>query len=163
MPAAWLKKDERQYGHILASCQRRGRYGKARCKSIAGATVNRTRRQQGRTLSNMQVVGGSWCDIAIPRGQPRPSEAECKRTMTASLGYWTPAFAGLETLPGFERRDFCLPGRTRSESKYPVPTCRNANSALAYSTQMYNKGYLTKRQLKKVRSCARRAQQRLCR
>lgn len=51
MPAAWSAKDERQYGHILKSCRSRGRYDMQRCKAIAGATVNTTRRREGRTLS----------------------------------------------------------------------------------------------------------------
>jgi hypothetical protein len=53
MPAAWTAKDERQYGHILKSCKKRGSYGVKRCKSIAAATVNKRRRKEGRTLSGM--------------------------------------------------------------------------------------------------------------
>jgi len=49
MPAAWSKKDERQYGHILSSC----RGGKKRCKRIAAATVNKRRRREGRTLDGL--------------------------------------------------------------------------------------------------------------
>jgi hypothetical protein len=60
MPAAWSTKDERQYKHILKSCKKRGRYGVARCKRIAGATVNKTRRQEGRTLDGLSGVGSMW-------------------------------------------------------------------------------------------------------
>lgn len=47
MPRAWSAKDERQYGHILSSCLRGGR-GRSTCARITGATVNKTRRRQGR-------------------------------------------------------------------------------------------------------------------
>lgn len=46
---SWSAKDERQYEHIVRSCNARGRYGKKRCKRIAAATVNATRSRQGRT------------------------------------------------------------------------------------------------------------------
>lgn len=59
MPAAWSPKDERQYGHILASCRKQGRYGVSRCKSIAAATVNKNRRRQGRTLSGLSGIYSS--------------------------------------------------------------------------------------------------------
>lgn len=48
MPKAWTKKDERQYEHVRESEVRSGRSG-ARAKAIAGATVNKTRKRQGRT------------------------------------------------------------------------------------------------------------------
>lgn len=121
MPAAWSPKDERQYKHILKSCTARGRYGKARCKRIAGATVNKTRRKEGRTLGGF----GS-------------------------------------TLPGRLRRDFCLPGRTRSSSKYPVPDCSHANNALGRAKAAFKQGYLSRGQYRKVVACARRAQRRHC-
>lgn len=121
MPAAWSKVDERMYGHILRSCGRRGRYGVQRCKSIAAATVNKTRRREGRTLSGLEAK-----------------------------------------LPGYQRRDFCLPGRTRSSSKYPVPDCRHARNALSRASAAYNEGYLTASQYKRVRACANRAERRLC-
>ncbi|MEE8385940.1 MAG: hypothetical protein V3S01_08485 [Dehalococcoidia bacterium] len=134
MPASWTAKDERQYGHILTSCRKRGHYGVRRCKTIAAATVNKGRAKR--------------------RG----------------LGYWTPAFAGLgslggpleKTLPGHLRRDFCLPGRTRSSSKYPVPDCSHANNALGRAKAALNRGYLSPAQYRKVARCARRAQRRLC-
>ena len=53
MPAAWSRKDERQYKHVLQSCKQRGRYGLQRCKRVAGATVNKQRRREGRTLSGI--------------------------------------------------------------------------------------------------------------
>lgn len=46
MPKAWTSKDERQYEHIKESEKSRG---SKRAKSIAAATVNKRRRQEGRT------------------------------------------------------------------------------------------------------------------
>lgn len=48
MPNAWTKKDERQYDHIKESEQKRGRSAK-RAKEIAARTVNKQRREEGRT------------------------------------------------------------------------------------------------------------------
>jgi hypothetical protein len=45
-PKAWSKKDERQYEHVKESAQKRG---SPRAKEIAARTVNKTRRQEGRT------------------------------------------------------------------------------------------------------------------
>ena len=41
-------KDKRQYEHIKDSARKRG-YGSRRAKQIAGATVNKKRRKEGRT------------------------------------------------------------------------------------------------------------------
>jgi hypothetical protein len=56
MPKAWSSKDERQYEHIKESSKKRGKSSK-RAKEIAAATVNKTRKKQGRTKS--QKSGGS--------------------------------------------------------------------------------------------------------
>jgi hypothetical protein len=48
MPRAWTNKDERQYRKIEKSASKRGR-SKARAKQIAARTVNKRRRQEGRT------------------------------------------------------------------------------------------------------------------
>lgn len=48
MPKAWSSKDERQYKHIKESESAMGRSAKT-AKRIAAATVNKTRRAQGRT------------------------------------------------------------------------------------------------------------------
>lgn len=48
MPKAWTKKDERKYEHIKDSAQDRGASQK-RAKEIAARTVNRDRREDGRT------------------------------------------------------------------------------------------------------------------
>lgn len=132
MPAfTWDAKDERQYTAIVRSCTKRGRYGVKRCKTLAAATVNKTRRREGRTLED--------------------------------LDFWSPAFAGLDAkLPGYRRRDFCLPGRTHSDSKYPVPDCKRARNALSRASAAYNEGYLTQSQYSRVRACANRAKRRLC-
>lgn len=63
MPAAWSRKDERQYKHIVSSCTRSRKV----CKRIAAATVNKQRRLEGRTLSglgNPDVSGGDLLKVA---------------------------------------------------------------------------------------------------
>lgn len=48
MPKAWTDKDERQYEHVKESEKERGR-SDARAKEIAARTVNKQRREEGRT------------------------------------------------------------------------------------------------------------------
>jgi len=48
MPKSWSEKDERQYEHVKQSERERGRSEK-RAKEIAARTVNRQRREEGRT------------------------------------------------------------------------------------------------------------------
>ena len=48
MPTAWSSKDERKYEHIKDSQEERGVPAK-RAKEIAARTVNKGRRQEGRT------------------------------------------------------------------------------------------------------------------
>jgi hypothetical protein len=48
MPKAWSKKDERKYEHIKESARERGASSK-RAKEIAARTVNKDRREEGRT------------------------------------------------------------------------------------------------------------------
>jgi len=48
MPRAWSKKDERQYEHVRASELREGR-SPALAEEIAARTVNKERREEGRT------------------------------------------------------------------------------------------------------------------
>ena len=48
MPRAWSNKDERQYEHVKQSASKRGKSPK-RAKEIAARTVNKQRRQEGRT------------------------------------------------------------------------------------------------------------------
>ncbi|MEX1215670.1 Rho termination factor N-terminal domain-containing protein [Saccharospirillum sp.] len=48
MPKAWSSKDERQYENIKQTQQQRGK-NKEQAKEIAAATVNKQRRQEGRT------------------------------------------------------------------------------------------------------------------
>lgn len=47
MPKAWTKNEERQYEHIKADAQKRGKG--ARAKEIAARTVNKQRRLKGET------------------------------------------------------------------------------------------------------------------
>jgi plasmid stabilization system protein ParE len=48
MPKSWSKKDERQYEHIKDSAKDRGESAK-RAKEIAARTVNKKRKEEGRT------------------------------------------------------------------------------------------------------------------
>lgn len=48
MPSAWSDKEERQYEHIKDSATERGQ-GERRAKEIAARTVNKQRREQGKT------------------------------------------------------------------------------------------------------------------
>ena len=48
MPQAWSSKDERQYEHVRQSERGRGRDDK-KAKEIAARTVNKQRREEGRT------------------------------------------------------------------------------------------------------------------
>lgn len=48
MPDAWSKKDERMYEHVLESEKAKGT-SEERAKEIAARTVNKQRRQEGRT------------------------------------------------------------------------------------------------------------------
>ena len=48
MPSSWSDKDERQYEKIKQSARQRGR-SEHRAKEIAARTVNKNRREEGRT------------------------------------------------------------------------------------------------------------------
>lgn len=48
MPDKWSSKDERQYEHVKESQEERGS-SEERAKQIAGRTVNKQRREEGRT------------------------------------------------------------------------------------------------------------------
>ncbi|AIZ46027.1 RelE/ParE family protein [Deinococcus radiopugnans] len=48
MPDAWSNKDERQYQHVKDSELKRGE-SEDRAEEIAGRTVNKHRREEGRT------------------------------------------------------------------------------------------------------------------
>ena len=67
MPAAWSAKDERQYKHIVKSCRKRGRSAKG-CKRMAAATVNKTRKRQGRTLSGVHDDEFPWMPFLVITG-----------------------------------------------------------------------------------------------
>ena len=55
---SWSNKDERQYEHIKDSAKKRGKSTK-RAKQIAAATVNKERRQEGRTKSGKKSSSGT--------------------------------------------------------------------------------------------------------
>jgi hypothetical protein len=48
MPGGWSAKDERKYEHIKESSEQRGA-GEDRAQEMAARTVNKGRRQEGRT------------------------------------------------------------------------------------------------------------------
>ena len=58
MPRAWSDKDERQYEHVKDSERQRGRSTK-RAKEIAARTVNKTRREAGRTPNRRSQGSGN--------------------------------------------------------------------------------------------------------
>jgi plasmid stabilization system protein ParE len=55
MPKAWSDKDERQYQHIRDSERERG-VSRDRAEEIAARTVNKERREEGRT-ANQRTQG----------------------------------------------------------------------------------------------------------
>jgi plasmid stabilization system protein ParE len=55
MPKAWSAKDERQYEHIKDSSEERG-MSEDRAEEIAARTVNKQRREEGRT-PNRRTMG----------------------------------------------------------------------------------------------------------
>ncbi len=50
MPEVWTAKDERQYEHVKQSALDRGS-GMSRAKEMAARTVNKERREEGRTAN----------------------------------------------------------------------------------------------------------------
>ncbi|MCB9866543.1 MAG: addiction module toxin RelE [Phycisphaerales bacterium] len=58
MPSAWSKKDERQYQRIKESSKKRGR-SEARAEEIAARTVNKQRREEGRTPNRKTQGSGN--------------------------------------------------------------------------------------------------------
>lgn len=64
MPKKWSAKDERQYEHIKESARKRGRK-ESRAKEIAARTVNKQRREEGRTPNRRtQGTGNPNKDLA---------------------------------------------------------------------------------------------------
>ena len=55
MPRAWSDKDERQYDHVKDSSRERG-MSEDRAEEIAARTVNKQRREEGRT-PNRRTMG----------------------------------------------------------------------------------------------------------
>lgn len=55
---AWSDKDERQYEHVKESEKERGR-SEDRAEEIAARTVNKQRREEGRTKSGQQSTSGT--------------------------------------------------------------------------------------------------------
>lgn len=58
MPSAWSKKDERQYEHIKESAKERGKSAD-RAEEIAARTVNKQRREEGRTPNSSSQGTGN--------------------------------------------------------------------------------------------------------
>ena len=58
MPRAWSKKDERQYEHVKDSELDRGR-PEDRAEEIAARTVNKQRREEGRTPNRTTMGTGN--------------------------------------------------------------------------------------------------------
>ena len=58
MPEEWSKKDERQYEHVKESQKERGTSA-GRAKEIAARTVNKQRREEGRTPNEKTQGSGN--------------------------------------------------------------------------------------------------------
>ena len=58
MPSAWSRKDERQYEHIKESAKDRGK-STERAEEIAARTVNKQRREEGRTPNKSTQGSGN--------------------------------------------------------------------------------------------------------
>lgn len=58
MPKAWSDKDERMYEEIKKSSRDRGR-SEDRAEEIAARTVNKKRREEGRTKSGRTTTSGT--------------------------------------------------------------------------------------------------------
>ena len=58
MPKAWSDKDERQYEHIKDSQKDQGK-STDRAEEIAARTVNKQRREEGRTKSGKKTTSGT--------------------------------------------------------------------------------------------------------
>jgi hypothetical protein len=54
----WSNKDERQYEHIRKNAKQRGR-GTSRAKEVAARTVNKRRREEGRTANSRSSGTGN--------------------------------------------------------------------------------------------------------
>lgn len=55
---AWSDKDERQYRHVKEGARKRGR-SEDRAEEIAARTVNKQRREEGRTQSGRKITSGT--------------------------------------------------------------------------------------------------------
>ncbi len=65
MPDAWSGKDERPYQHVKASERRSGK-SEVEAEEIAARTVNKHRREEGRT-PNTRTQGTGNPSTALPR------------------------------------------------------------------------------------------------
>jgi plasmid stabilization system protein ParE len=77
MPEAWSDKDERKYEHIKDSARESGK-SEQRAKEIAARTVNKGRRQEGRTPNKTTQGTGnpnrSLADRTVAELRNRASE-----------------------------------------------------------------------------------------
>lgn len=58
MPRGWSDKDERKYDHIKDSSRERG-MSESRAKEVAARTVNKDRREEGRTPNQRTQGSGN--------------------------------------------------------------------------------------------------------
>ena len=73
MPATWSAKDERMYKAIKKNCLERDARRTKACPRIAAATVNKRRREEGRTLTGLDQP--AWKEIDFIPGLPAWAEA----------------------------------------------------------------------------------------
>lgn len=131
MPAAWSRKDERQYEHIVSGCTRSRKV----CKRIAAATVNKRRAAEVHTFSAVLVP-------ALTESQSRKRIAELRRSGCAVTSRETPAGTvvykkcpGLgeyaveaRAIPGNPRTGGWSPGWNKACSKQPLLTRADAQA-----------------------------------
>lgn len=79
MPEAWSDKDERMYKHIKKSSQQSGK-SEDRAEEIAARTVNKQRRQEGRTPNKTTAGTGN------PRNSLEDRTVDELRNRAAELG-----------------------------------------------------------------------------
>ncbi len=85
MPKAWSSKDERQYEHIKESSQKRGRSTK-RAKEIAARTVNKQRKEEGRTKGQKSRGKSTSRSRTSTRGKTSTRRKTSTRSTTSRRG-----------------------------------------------------------------------------
>lgn len=134
MPAAWSRKDERQYEHIVSSCTR----SKKTCKRVAAATVNKRRSAEGRTLSAVVVpaLDASQSRRRIGELRARGCEVTSRRTPSGTVVFKKcPRGLGdfvvqAKAVPGHPRTGGWGPGWASACTNTPLRSHKDANDLI---------------------------------